>query len=64
MLIEALTRWQGNISRAARELRVSRPAIHDLLNKHQVTAAQFRRRFDEPPAASGAGTPERAGEST
>ena len=53
MLVEALTRWQGNISRAARELRVSRPAIHDLLNKHHVTAAQFRRRFDAQAAGSG-----------
>ena len=53
MLVEALTRWQGNISRAARELGVSRPAIHDLLNKHHVTAAQFRWSFDEQQAAGG-----------
>jgi two-component system NtrC family response regulator len=45
MLVDALTRWQGNISRAARELGISRPAIHDLLNKHSVTAGHFRFSF-------------------
>ncbi len=47
MLAGALTRWQGNISRAARELGVSRPAIHDLLNKHRVVAGRFRWSFAE-----------------
>jgi two-component system, NtrC family, response regulator len=47
MLVDALTRWQGNISRAARELGVSRPAIHDLLNKHRVVAGRFRWSFAE-----------------
>jgi two-component system NtrC family response regulator len=42
LLVDALTRTQGNISRAARELGVSRPAIHDLLDKHRVDARQFR----------------------
>ena len=42
VLVEALSRCQGNISHAARELGVSRPAIHDLLAKHNVVAGQFR----------------------
>jgi two-component system, NtrC family, response regulator len=42
VLIDALIRSQGNISKAAKDLGVSRPAIHDLLDKHQVTAKQFR----------------------
>jgi len=42
VLVEALSRCQGNISHAARELGVSRPAIHDLLAKHNVKAEQFR----------------------
>jgi two-component system, NtrC family, response regulator len=42
VLLEALARTKGNISLAARDLAISRPAIHDLLNKHQVTARHFR----------------------
>jgi two-component system NtrC family response regulator len=53
MLVDALTRWQGNISRAARELGISRPAIHDLLNKHGVTAGHFRFSFSGREAAGG-----------
>jgi two-component system, NtrC family, response regulator len=40
-LTEALTRTKGNISLAARALEISRPVIHDLLKKHQVTARHF-----------------------
>ena len=42
VLVTALIKSQGNISQAARELGVSRPAIHDLLDKHGVVAKQFR----------------------
>lgn len=42
VLVEALMRTRGNISLAARDLEISRPAIHDLLKKHQVTARNFR----------------------
>ncbi|MGH7314164.1 MAG: helix-turn-helix domain-containing protein, partial [Candidatus Rokuibacteriota bacterium] len=41
-LVEALTRYRGNISRAARELAVSRPTLHGLLDKHKVSARAFR----------------------
>jgi two-component system NtrC family response regulator len=42
VLVNALIKSHGNISQAARELGVSRPAIHDLLEKHGVVAKQFR----------------------
>jgi two-component system NtrC family response regulator len=41
-LIQALTRTQGNVSLAARQLGVSRPVIHDLLKAHQLTRRLFR----------------------
>jgi two-component system, NtrC family, response regulator len=41
-VVEALVRQRGNISRAARDLEVSRPTLHDLLRKHQVNARDFR----------------------
>ncbi|NOT32537.1 MAG: PEP-CTERM-box response regulator transcription factor [Candidatus Eisenbacteria bacterium] len=57
-LIEALTRNAGNITRAARELDVSRPTLHDLLKKHTLDAGRFRRadasdggEADEPDAS-------------
>jgi two-component system NtrC family response regulator len=36
VVVEALTRTNGNISRAALELGISRPTMHDLLHKHQI----------------------------
>jgi two-component system NtrC family response regulator len=33
---EALVKHRGNVSRAARELRVSRAGLYDLLEKHQI----------------------------
>jgi two-component system, NtrC family, response regulator len=36
VVIETLTRTNGNISRAAIELGISRPTMHDLLDKHQI----------------------------
>ncbi len=41
-LVEVLSHHQGNISRAARELKVSRPTLHSLLDKHRVSAKDFR----------------------
>jgi len=41
-LVAALTRTRGNISLAARNLAISRPAFHDLLKRHHVMASQFR----------------------
>jgi len=56
LLVEALTRNAGNITRAARDIRVSRPTFHDLLRKHRIEADRFRRP-DVPgvPEESGAG---------
>jgi two-component system NtrC family response regulator len=43
LLVEALTRNAGNITRAARDIEVSRPTLHDLLKKHEIDADRFRR---------------------
>jgi two-component system NtrC family response regulator len=43
VLTEALTRNAGNITRAARDVDVSRPTFHDLLRKHGIDADRFRR---------------------
>ena len=43
LLVDALTRNAGNVTRAARDIDVSRPTLHDLLKKHTVDAARFRR---------------------
>jgi two-component system NtrC family response regulator len=42
LLVDALTRNAGNITRAARDIQVSRPTFHDLLRRHGLDAAQFR----------------------
>src|SRR5262249_22176728 len=42
LLLEALTRTKGNISQAAKELGVSRPALHDLLDKHDIDSRLLR----------------------
>ncbi len=58
LLVEALTRNAGNVTRAAKDIDVSRPTLHDLLKKHGLEAARFRRPGlpeepeDEEPAAS------------
>jgi two-component system, NtrC family, response regulator len=43
LLVEALTRNAGNVTRAAKDLDVSRPTLHDLMRKHALDAARFRR---------------------
>ena len=43
LLVEALTRNAGNITRAAKDVDVSRPTLHDLMKKHGIDAARFRR---------------------
>jgi two-component system, NtrC family, response regulator len=43
LLVEALTRNAGNVTRSAKDLDVSRPTLHDLLNKHGLDAGRFRR---------------------
>jgi len=41
-LVEVLSRHRGNVSQAARELKVSRPTLHGLLDKHDINAKDFR----------------------
>ncbi|MCI0548821.1 MAG: PEP-CTERM-box response regulator transcription factor [Candidatus Rokubacteria bacterium] len=41
-LIETLSRHRGNVSQAARELQVSRPTLHGLLDKYGINARDFR----------------------
>ncbi len=42
VLTEALRRSQGNISRAAKAIQLSRPAFHELLGKHGIKAEEFK----------------------
>ena len=42
VVVDALIRTRGNISRAATELGISRPALHDLLDKHQIDSKELR----------------------
>ena len=42
LVISALTRTKGNISEAAKDIGVSRPTFHGLLDKHQINARDFR----------------------
>ena len=46
-IVEALERSGGNITKASRELQISRPSLHDLMRKHGVN----------PDLYKGAGTP-------
>jgi two-component system, NtrC family, response regulator len=48
-LVESLARHGGNISRAARELQISRPPFHGLLERHGVNAKDFRGRSASTP---------------
>jgi len=41
-VVDALIRTRGNISRAATELGISRPALHDLLEKHNIDSKELR----------------------
>jgi two-component system, NtrC family, response regulator len=42
VVVDALTRTQGNITRAATELGVSRPTLHGLLEKHGIDSRELR----------------------
>jgi two-component system NtrC family response regulator len=58
VLIDALTRNAGNVTRAAKDADVSRPTLHDLMRKHGLDAARFRRPElpgDEEPYDGGEG---------
>jgi two-component system NtrC family response regulator len=54
VVVEALTRTSGNISRAALELGVSRPTMHDLLHKHRIASKDVRFRPLRSLAGNGA----------
>jgi two-component system NtrC family response regulator len=41
-LVDVLSRHRGNVSQAARELKISRPTLHGLLDKHEINAKDFR----------------------
>jgi DNA-binding NtrC family response regulator len=41
-VVEVLTRHCGNVSHAARELKISWATLHGLLDKHEVSAKDFR----------------------
>jgi len=43
LLVDALTRNAGNVTRAARDIDVSRPTLHDLLKRHGVDQGKYRR---------------------
>jgi two-component system, NtrC family, response regulator len=51
VVVDALIRTRGNISRAATELAISRPALHDLLEKHKIDSKELR----SPGASAGSG---------
>jgi two-component system, NtrC family, response regulator len=52
---QSLAVAQGNLSRAAELLGVTRPTLYDLIDKHSIDAAQFGR--GTPAAAAGAAAP-------
>ncbi len=42
MVLMALLRSTGNVSAAAQELDISRPTLHDLMNRHNIDPEDFR----------------------
>jgi len=42
LLLEALQRYRGNISQAAKAIQISRPAFHELLDKHEIRAEEYK----------------------
>ena len=46
MIEQALRRTCGNISKAADELGISRPSLHDLIRKHGIDATSYRTNTD------------------
>jgi two-component system NtrC family response regulator len=42
LVVNALVRSRGNISEAARQLAISRPALHELIEKHQIDSRALR----------------------
>ena len=54
IVVETLTRTRGNISRAALELGISRPTMHDLLRKHRLAAKDLSRHWHPTTESDGA----------
>jgi two-component system NtrC family response regulator len=48
-ILNALQRNSGNISKAARELRISRPSLHDLLRKYRIDSDVYKHSVPVPP---------------
>jgi len=44
VIVKALEKHNGNVSRASVELGTSRPTLHHLLNKYEITAKEYARR--------------------
>jgi two-component system NtrC family response regulator len=42
VLVEALGRYRGNISRVAKAIQISRPALYELMIKHGIRAEDFK----------------------
>jgi two-component system NtrC family response regulator len=42
VVADALTRNHGNISQAARELEITRPTMHDLMKKYDLSKNDFK----------------------
>ncbi len=49
MIIQTLRRTCGNISKAAQELDISRPSLHDLMRKHGIDATSYRQKAEPVP---------------
>jgi two-component system NtrC family response regulator len=43
MVLDALVRNAGNVTRAARDIDVSRPTFHDLVRKHGIEVERYRK---------------------
>jgi two-component system NtrC family response regulator len=42
LLLDALQRYRGNISQAAKAIEISRPAFHELLAKHEIDVDDYK----------------------
>jgi two-component system NtrC family response regulator len=52
-VVEALRRTQGNVSKAAQALEVSRPTLHDLLRKLEIDAKTYRAKVNSSSEVGG-----------
>jgi two-component system NtrC family response regulator len=59
---QSLAVAQGNLSRAAELLGVTRPTLYDLIDKHSIDAAQFGRNTPAAPASAAAASSAQQGD--